>query len=686
VSVIARLAGVDLSAVGAVGWSFVPGGRPHTRVMEVSQRVADELQTKQGGFVTFEIRDATRPPLVVEKLLIVDIRSGKTPFTRAVMVADKRYLWRRKTIVRDYNLRRRTGETRLSKESRIETQQPLPTVAYAPWTLHGGQPFSAGDALADVLTELDGAAPSLPAIRRSIVIENLALNDSGDVAVDRLLANTAGLGVWVDASGTTRVYDTRDGGEAAVIADAGAPYQGQGFHGRALRAYARPKRYHILIEREVEVRFDYVEADATSTSTVIRGDDAREPRSLENVIRQPDASLLLNGATVARGTLVEFNTWLAAISGTEQRTKGSAQGPLSQEYIRKRWLGNQWHFLKGQYGVRTSGADDAEWAKRLSAVRGSWRQLFRILPKWRDKLRSVKAYRVGIIDPTTGEHARTEPYMDYIERPSVAAQSGNIVRNPDVGRQVAGWAERLENGEPAPAIVTMLDEQAGLFQVALQVDPHGDADAIAPGNVDGLPTHKVTGDLAANKLSYLAWGYQPLLPTFRLAVVLSCVQGSPNNAGRYHRVTVEPLRGSATLGIDIGECLGEEATVYVPAGDLTARFMWSDDFATQIEDSFFLGTPLPDTLLTNAAQVRSVAEATAAREWATYLDREEASMSVAINPAVEIAGAIALVDHSILPGGPPTTTIMTRPEIQPPDRMSLIDPYVQRTLRHLVQP
>lgn len=685
-SLIARLAGVDLSAVGPVGWTFTPGGRPHTRVMEVSQRVADELLDKRGDFVSLEIETTGYEPLRVEKLLIVDIRAGKTPYTRAVMVADKRYLWRRKVIVRDFNMRRRTGETRLGAEGRIETQQALPTVAYAPWSLNKGQAFDAGACIESVLAELDGSAPTMPRIRRSIRIESLFLNDPGDVAVDKTLATAAGLNVWVDRYGITRVYDMRDGSEAQVIADAGAPVVGSGYHGRSLRAYARPRRCHVLLERESEVRFDFVEeGNAANLSTVDRGSDAREPRTLENVILQPDSSLSINGATVARGTILEFNAWLAAISGTETRTIGGAAGPLSQAYIRKYYM--QWSFLVGRYGLKISGQPDTEWQKRLGAVRSSWRKLFRILPRWRDKMRSVKAYRLAAIDPTTGTRARTEPYMDYISKPSAASFTSTIKRNPDVGHQVAGWAERLEDGVAAPAIVTVLDEEAGVIRVDLQADPFGDAEALAPGQLANLPTQSVTGDMTDTaKTAYLAWGIQPLLSTFKLAVVLSCVQGAPNNAGRYHKVTVEPSAGSAILGVDIGECLGEDLTIYVPGGELTARFAWSDDFASEIEEAFHAGGAMPSTLLTNADQVKAVAEATAAREWQTFLDREECSMTVALNAEARIAGAIAMVDHTIMPKGPPLTTIMTIPEMQPVDRMTLVPTSIQNTIRHLVQP
>lgn len=681
---IARLADVDLSGTGPIGWTFTAGGRPHQRVFEVSERAAAELAEKRGDFRTLEIRSPGREPLIVEKLLIVDIRAGKTPFTRGVLVVDRRWLWRRKVIVRDFNMRRKTGDVHLAGEGRIENQKPLPDIAYAPATLDNGKPFDGRAVLKNVLDELEGGSASvdIPRFVRAIAIEDLFINDPGDVAVERILGYMAGLSLWIDRAGSIRIFDTRSRREGAVIANAGPPLQGYGYHARSLREFSRPVRVNVLFERESEVRFDYIEGENPWTTD---RNETREPRSLENVIPVPDAYLSYQGRTLGRGSYMAFDDFLSAISGTESRTAAAGLGPLSHAIIRKFRLGMSHMLFSSLYGVKTSGAPDSEWLARLRAVMLSWRLMFRPLPKWRDKMRSMKAVRVGVTDQATGTRAPAQAFMDYISKPSEGARYDQLNRNADVGHQIAGWATRLENGIAAPVNISVIDEQAGVILVNLVRDPWGDAEQLAPGNVDHLPTRRVNGDGAAVGNALLLWAACPLKSTYKIAIVLSCVQATPNNAGRYHKVTITPDNAAGTLGTPLGTCKGPEATVYVPAALCMARFMWSDDFASQIEESFFTGAPMPETLLHNAEQVKLVAEAFAAREYATYLDREEGAFSVALNPSVELDGSITAVDHSVPLTGIPITTIVVAPELEPLDPMGFVPPYVQQQLKHMVQ-
>ena len=685
----AKLAGVVLSALGPVGWKHTVGVQPYVATYEVGERVAEELARLQGAPVALEIEPEGRKPYTVEQLYIVDVLPGSRPDTRRVQVADRRWTFRRRAIVRDFNLRRRSGDARLVGDARVETQPLVADAAYTGPSLNDGSPWTLKAAIEDVLADLvAGDYRVASTLDREVLIEGLEIAAGGDAALAQLLGYSVGLNLFVDRKGLVCVFDTRDGSERRAIEGAGkilmpggAP---EGAHALVDRSAIRPSRCFVYLEREAELRFDSVEGE--SAWTVARN-QLRAERKIENVLPVPDVSIDINGRTVQRGTWVNIDDYLAAIAGQESATQGASQGPLSHVLIRRCWLG-MWSRLVDTYGRDTAGNTDRTWVRRLHAIRAHWRQTYRPIAPWRDKIRSMRAYRAALIDPETGARAPAQAWMDFVSKPSLAGLFKRHNQNPDMGRQVAGWAARLADGEPAPAIVSMLDDEACIFRVQLVADPWGEAESLAPGNVANLPTQKVRGDISRSAVgsAFALLQYIPLLPTFRLAVVLTAVQAAPNNLGRYHVEEVGPEDAAAALGRPIGDCRGPVAELVLAGGIVTARTAWVDDQADGISNAFYEGAAFPAGLVVNREQVRAQAVALAAAFWGQLLDRREGAFAVAWNPDLEPTGAMTMVEHVLMPNGVAKTTVAVAPSSEPPNAAALVPPSVQRIIRRLVQP
>jgi len=672
----ATLAGIPVAANQPHEWTLTAGTKPQQRRIEVSLDAATAIMACRGEPVEYAFEAPGHPAVRVRDLRIVALLAGSTPYSRSILVADKRWFWSRVHIVRDYNLRRRSGEARLVGEGnfRVENAVQAADVAYAAWSLvNNATRWTAAEMVADVFRALGGA--SVPAISRGVEVEDLTLNDAGDVAAQKALEYVAGYNVTVDLDGTVRVFDSRDASEASMVAAAGPPgVSPGGYRAMADRANARPRGVEILFEREVELRFDYVEGESPSSTAR----DGAEERRLENVLPLPDVSLSVAGRTLYRGTWVGIDDYLSALSGLQP---AHANGPLTHAVIRQYYL-QMWHLLSDRYGRDVSGNPDIVWLRRIAAIRQHWRKTFRVLPPWRDRIRSMRAYRIGTIDTETGTRAPSEAFMDYLSKPSFAGLAKTVTQNTDIGHQVAGYQALLSSSKAAPARVTVLDEEAGILRVDLTRDPFGEADELAPGNVPRLPTREA-GQTRGQAL--VTWATATLNEAFGLAVVLTCVQAAPNTSGRLHAEQVTPEEAEKVLGRPIGKCDGPTWTVAIGGNLQPARFAWSDVHAPQIDQAFYRGDiSFPDTLV-NREAIRALAEAEAARIYGTLLDRVDGSFSVRINPDVRVTGALSMVTHGIATSGEVTTTLMLAAEREPLNAMAFVPTSVQRAVRKLVQ-
>lgn len=677
---IATLAGVPLTAEQEFSWPLSEGTRPQQRTFETDAAGAAAIMKKAGQPVEFVIGGPGYSAMRAQSVFILALMPGSRPETASILVADRRWTWPHRVIARDFNIRRKTGEFRFVGDVRVENQSLVADVGYAPWSLNKGAPWKPLDVLKSILDEIEPGNYSIDPIKRKIEIEDLSFSHPADAALDVALFYCGGLGITVDLNGKVRVYDKRGGGEIPMLLGAGPPIQGGGFMGPVNRKHTRPKGFEIHFERRCELRFDFIEDEPLST--VDR--DTEPKRRLENVMPSPDTALDMEGKSIAPGTLRTVDQFLTAWTPLKI---ASAPAPLTQASIRRYYVGMQ--SIMFQRWAGNDAAGDPRWSRRISVLLKHWRRTFRIRPAWRDKIRSLIAERVAVIDPETNTPAKAQAWLDYILVPSLlpiyAASQGAPLTNPDIGRQIAGYptSAPLSSGTASPATVTV-DDQSGVIRVDLQADRDFSAEQMVPGNADGLPKAKcIDTKKIGNFKATLA--DVTLNSGFKLAVVVSAIQACPNNLGRYHTEKVSPADAEKALeGVKIGECAGPTWHLFVSGNVAPARFAWSDASAAAIDQAFYKGADYPADLLVNQAQIRNIAVAEAARQYQTMLDRTEGSFAVPLNPALKVTGAVRLVEHAIAQDGTPYTRVLIEPEIEPIDLHAMLPQSDQRALRKMV--
>lgn len=681
----ATLNGVPLLAFGAVGWSLTAGVNPYTRIFEVLKSDLPQILGPGAGDVELVFEPlggwgfvdplAGTSKVTIKKLRITSIHSGSTPKTRGVRLADRRWLWRRQLVARSYNVRRRTGEiTNISGTDRRPKLKE--DITYQYWSMNEGKPWTALEVLEDVLTALTGGNDdwSISAnARRQLEVEGLEIHDQGTYAMLRVLRHLPGLKCFVDYDGKIRIVDGLDLSERGVLLEAGPRIIGAGVPATMDNRYTRPKKINVLFTRVCDLRFDFDEGVAPATTGPRPG---REPRRLENIISVPDLSFTAVGRTVSRGTHMEFNEWLDALEVIADQP--ATMPPLSQAILRRHAC-TSFSRLKMFYGHDINMNQDVVWTQRINALRKDWRIKYRIIREWKDRIRSVRAYQAQVIDVETGARAPSEAHMDYIQRPTYRTLAKNRQQNTDSIFQVRGYADLLKNGKVAPASVRVVDEDNGVLTVKLYTDAWGESDFLLPG---------FTSDTAVQSAGDLRTLFQRITldSGFKMALVLSCIQASPNNEGRFHKVTVNPNDARKILKQDIGQCWGPEWTILIGAGVETARFQWKDEDAERIENAFRGEGEFPEELLHNETYIKEIAHAAAARIYARLLDRAEGSMATGLNGDILPLGTIANVSHQISANGTAFTFLAAPPELRGPDLQSLLPSTTRRAINRMVVP
>jgi hypothetical protein len=346
--------------------------------------------------------------------------------------------------------------------------------------------------------------------------------------------------------------------------------------------------------------------------------------------------------------------------------------------------------------VLGSQNDVADWGPRIAAVQKHWRQTFRINQRWNDRILSLRPYRVGTIDTTTGSRSPAVAYCNYASLGTQRLWLNNIRNGTDAqyARNYVCYADGDTLGSsntPSPAVVSVVDEDQGIIRADFQVDVIRLTDMVLPGNIEDatIPTAQI--DRAGRDFRPLTFdsvirGTQAdniprLKREHAIAFILTAVPGAPNNNTQLHRVPVTPGDVADIVGT-VGPCNGPEWNIRIGANIETARIKWQDSQSTVIERAFGIGTDVPaaqaaddsailDTLCVNltesgdnGASLKAIAKAAAARIYSRLADHYVGHASGIINGLLKPAGWIAEIVHEIATTGEPTTRL-SLPEALP---------------------
>ncbi len=686
----ASLDGYDLDVDGSAAWTFTTGTRPFKAAFKMQRAAAEEVWAK--GFVTLKLDSPGHATVTVEKLTVLSIQPSKIDEQRIVYVSDIRYTWAREWVYRTYNLRKRTGDTRLLKQEGLPAQiTPIAQdVGYASWSLFPpsapAQPWSATGVLIDVVMKATGQVPIVKGgFSRTLPVESLVIDDAGPDAIDRALSFVPGAQITVNAKGRVVLYDENsdDGGDEDIV-NVGPPIWGPTLARTVSLRKSRPSKIRVLFQRELEVRFD-----ARSETSDVADKNARE---LENVGPIPDETLVINGKTKARGTWDLMNSIFDAWALLTDWPGG--RPPLGHAEIQRRW--NTPRFLDTYSRAPGSKTVLPAPSARVTMALQYYRQCYRIQRFWMERIRSFRLSRVGLTDEETGEHGKSLVYSDFAAIPSVLGVMEHAYDPDALVWNVDGYATLLAGCRASPAELSVALRDQGIFRVAYRADLHGYQADILPSKVvgpDGTENSIPSSDprKKGSNGSGLFLQYASLSPNHRLAFVITCTPAAPNDERQLFAVDVTPDEAALGLGLSsLGPCDGPVWTLRIGKDTVTACWEWSDYRAQATEKAFGVGgepgADVPELgEPTNQKAVKAVAVAAAACLMSRFVDRVEGTHVVDIDPTIELSGSAGGVTHEIARGGEATTTVTFAGKDMPVDMVAFLPDSVRRQIFGLVQ-
>jgi hypothetical protein len=725
---VATLNGFPLLGLNPVKWVSRIGVAPVVEGFDITPGVAEKLPA--GTECTLIIKDGETEHKF-EKLIVVKRAPGASPQIARIMVADQRWKWPFKHILRRYNMRRRTGIGRRINWSTLELDYSQRLIqqafAFAPYSLQFGKHLWTPEKIVgDILDSID---PSMDWVFAEIAkpdkvpVENLVLDDSGNNALNRALGFIPGATIVVDPNGQVRVFDRQAypiNGEEEIVGfgvigedgKAGPEIVGGGGIELISDTIERPKAVDVLFTIEAELRFDFLGDD--DDQTVVQG----PRRIVENVIQIPDFELTLHpDDQAALGTpTVAQGTWLTIAQAV--RAWGQGEGALAKvmsspaeadRLIRQAFIPRMglWASmgLAGQLDLQGSALD---WGGRLSALQAHYRQSFRIQREYRDTILSLAPYLVATIDPISGQRAPALAFADHAIRNSqkavwLSSKNGaptyatNISGYPGVNKTISS------SSKPAPAVVQILDQDQGILRVAYQPDPYGMADMIFPSKLENVPTANKrksnSGGIAFNAMT--AQGKVPILSASQnVAVILTAVPAAPNRTDQLYRIRVEAPSWA-------GDARGPVKEIRVGAGLETARIAWHESKRSTINRIF--GVPYGDYLRDPRAELQSlcindkpqteigkegghaaslqvIAKAIAQSIYIETRPRVQGSMSCRMDSTLPVQGSISEISHTLRSNGAAVSMIGLPDSLKPIDILAFMPESTRQILMKLVQP
>jgi len=606
-----KLGGVELAAVSGIAWRFISGVAPYTTVMSVHRSRWDRLQGQLGQPLILEITDSRGVKTTIKQVYILHLTPSDSPHRVSFMVADKRWLWPYKLVVRDFNMPRKTGDrTALGEAVPVETQQVVDQYDYLPYSLQPPQQtkWTAQSALEAVLelVDSDGWKVDTWPIKDTtgvgdsgqFSLQGVTLRDSGDVALQRLLSYIPGAALYVDKDGRTVVFDASD-------LDATE----QHFRNLPVSTYAgergawidrkaiRPSKVIVHYQKEIELLVEFEDDYSGQTSAQPVANDAY----LDNVIPTTDTKTEITefdpaqGKTVTKtvplGTYVRVDKWLTAMDA--DRPEGSL--PWTWDTVKIHWF-------KGDLdAVWVRGKDldpEGNAAMRLQAFRQHFRQTFRLNRKYTERIRNLRPIRVALLDPVTGARA---PAAVWGQGTMVPTQKGMLMAKRSRDDKASSKYLRIIDAlkdypqkplltlNPSPQRVNIIDEELGIFRLEWIVSPYGLSDSFLPcKTVNDQYTQgvSVSRDLKFQEDEPMGAGMVVeggtngifLDDSLELKVLMTAVPASPNSRQQFHQVEVEAseIQSLFQREFRIQDGDGPPLEVFVSPGEVTARFGMND--------------------------------------------------------------------------------------------------------------
>ena len=569
-------AGLTLEGHRSITFGLSVGVDPYIATVEVSTLLAERIVELVEGSATPGAATLDLNGDVFEEVYLVRVEPAQR-YTRRLVLADRRWFWsRRTTPQRGYNVRRRVGDKYVDG-NRIENARIAPIYKYEGWSVHTtGTPFVYAELLSQAIAEWAEAEANLivnPTDLEKVPVDNFfeTVNAAGNLS--KVLALHGGLSIWVSKKGTVIIADKKSTQARAIEERPGQVIIGGGAVGLADRRFERPRSVKVLFDVEQELRFNYDEPVALKS---VSPDPADPPLDMENVIPATD---LETGR--GRGNWQEISSYLEGLPSLPfYRPPFEPSSVWDLPTLRKYYM-KPFGFSERFYGSKASfegqDASDAFWQRVIGFTISHYRRTFRINEFWRDRVRQLKAYRSSNIDATTATRGAAQAFCDYTMRPSARSLFRRSQTNSGCPQVVVlGYAEDLDEGQPAPADIQIVDNESGVIRIYLITSASGDMEYLVPGRVDSPLTLSPNVDMDVGTFSNTVFQCG-IKAEFKLAVILSATL-NPGQYGKTQWAVDQDARDFTS-----SPALGEPMTVKIRATPhAIARFAWQDQDAEAI--------------------------------------------------------------------------------------------------------
>ena len=619
----------------------------------------------------------------------------------------------------------------------------------------GGKPWKAREIVEDILTAEDGilqietqrrrgkkAEVNLKALegQRTIMpIFDFEIDASSEVALAKALQQIPGAGITVDLDGTIRVFrrfvdlnvdqnraDKQKRGNTLEML--GPEIVGEGHHEFVENKYLRPRQIEVFFTCEAELRFDYGEAASYTTSPSIGGPGTGVPGGGGTFVVQPGATGL---DKIGDGMLVETvlpvpdyelkgvvergsapftavqGTWIsidAALAAWNDHEKNGAFYFGEDNPLKKAGLKLDHDFLQRAFpayvdlwtGLMSIGmaVEGANWPARIAMLKKHYRQTWRINYQWMNKISSMRARRVAILDFGSGTRGPSPVWTDY----AVKATQRSFFKNrneSELYKNVLGGItpkQRITDKlTTSPVNLAILDHDQGIISTQFVGDVYGVDGEYIPGlmepNLNGNYSvmNQKTGKIFANAAkdtSGAASGVPRMAPEYRSTFIISAVPAEPNSNNQLYKLTVTPgtVKAAKLLPKDLErgltKCYGPPLQLRVGAGVEVARIAWSDVKRRSIEMLFGMHGGHKagvennmDDLIINlgeegkpwagdgGASMWDIATGLAATTYAAYADTWVGTAAGHMNPHVKMGGFTESVKFELRPDGQGLTVL-----------------------------
>jgi len=628
------LGGTMLAAVGSIVWKYTTGVHPYTSTMSVHEKNWEKLKAKKGQPISLVITNGYGVKTEIKKLYILEEVPSQKPHLVSFIVADSRWKWDRKIIIRDYNMSKRTGDVDFDNVTiPVDNKASIPKYDYRPFSLqHGEFVWRAKDCLEDFLEammprdfsgggagekgyKIDSLAPS-----GEFTIQNISLSDPGNLALQRLLSFIPGTSVWMDGEGIARIFNSMDTDASDTFIKGLPPSTWDGEkHQLIERMKIRPSAINVYYEREWELLLQYEDDLQEGTSASPVEDEPWVENVIPTVFEKTTVFVYdyeekkIVERTVPPGTWVNAKEWLRVHN--ELLGPGAITGamPWTFKTLRVFWIkGDLEGRLLGSEKRGVQGEKDTTNARQaIAALREHFRTTFMISRRWMERIRDIKAVRVALLDPVTGTRQVSSVWGEL----TVAPTTKGTMMHPryEKGKektamyyQIDSYPEEGQNAvkvPPGPERLSFVDKEAGVFKISAGNGTYGTYNAVIPGHTeDAQGNHNVAiFDLGAQDEDGVAIGAgmrlqngtnEFLLPRkYRFLAMVTIVPGSPNNKNRMHveHVDHEKIAEMYDGRVKIERGEGPELDIFIPAAELTARYAWRFDEKAKASSIQLLG-------------------------------------------------------------------------------------------------